>query len=148
MWHLGRACWNRKCIFRTVENIKLIFPLWLFSDHIQGPFSYKCHTVWFFYLTRDWSKGDVSPIQGLLLWDRFFFLRNQYQLDSDTEQHCLDTAQLLSQFFRNLKIHQYIIPFQEYIKFLIYTLTSPKFHFFLLKRSIKKLHSFFKRTIL
>ena len=54
------------------RECQINFPLWLFSGHVQGPFSCKCHIVWFFYLTRDWSKDDVNAIQGLLMWDNFF----------------------------------------------------------------------------
>ena len=73
------------------------FPLWLFYGHVQGPFCYKFHIAWFFYLTRDWSKNDVSAMQGLLLEIILFaksisaWLTKNYTLFY--KQHCLNTAQ-------------------------------------------------------
>ena len=112
-----------------------------------GTFSYNCHIVSFFYLTRDRSKDDVSVIQCLLLWDNFF-LRNQYQLHSRKITLFLisSVALMLLNYCLNFpETWRYInilFPFSSILNSLS-TQLFPQNSFLLLKRSIKKLHSFF-----
>ena len=97
------------------------------------------------------NKGSIQRwrqlIQCLLLWD-FFFLRNQYQLHSRkiTLFFISSVALMLLNYCLNFpETWRYInilFPFSSILNSLS-TQLFPRNCFFLLKRSIKKLHSFF-----
>ena len=74
------TCWNSKCIFRTIGNTKSTLPLGKFFLLLtEIAFLQMSHSMAFYlkrYWSKDWSKDDVSVLQGLHLGDKKLFAKS------------------------------------------------------------------------
>ena len=91
-----------KMHFRILTNTKSVFRLQMFFLSRTGIIFLQLPHSIIFYLARNWSKDDVTALQGLLLRHKNF-LWNQYQ--HDLRKIILLFAQLSSLFFRGRKIY-------------------------------------------